>query len=120
MTRIHRPERLAIFRRARTIDEDAPPHLCGNSEELVAILPCDPVLLDQPQIRFVDQGRRLERVAGTLAPQVHRRATLKVAVDERQEPIARIEVPPAPCLQQRAQIRVCVTHDVLSGCKSAI
>jgi len=56
--------------RPRVIDEDAPHQLGGDAEELRAILPVGLMLVDQAQVRLVDQRRRLQSMIGSLAAQV--------------------------------------------------
>jgi hypothetical protein len=53
---------------ASVIEEDAAHHVCRDSQKMGAILPRDPILVDQPEVRFVDERCRLERVLGSFAP----------------------------------------------------
>ena len=43
------------------------------------------VRIDQPEVRLVDQGRGLERLAGLLAGQLPRGQLAQLVVDQRQE-----------------------------------
>jgi hypothetical protein len=52
------------------VDEDAPHHLGRHSEEVRAILPIGVSLIDESEVRLVDQGRRLQDVPGALVLQL--------------------------------------------------
>ena len=54
----------------RVIDENPPHHAGGDAEEVCAVAPLDLLLIDQPDVCFVDQGGWLQRMAGRLAPHV--------------------------------------------------
>ena len=54
-----------------------------------AILPCRFLHIDQPEIRFADQIRRLERVALTLANHVASRQPAQLFVKQRDELVRR-------------------------------
>ena len=64
------PFRSAV--RARVIHENAAHRLGGDPKKVCSILPPDIALLDEPEECLVDECSRLERVIGTLAPQVSR------------------------------------------------
>ncbi len=66
-------------------DEDAPHGLGRGGKEVAAMVP--PVAVgraDQPEVRFVDQGGRLEGVADRLGGQTGGGETAKLVVDQRQ------------------------------------
>jgi hypothetical protein len=44
------------------VDQDPAHHRRGDGEEVLAVLPSDLILVDQPQVSLVHQGRGLERV----------------------------------------------------------
>jgi hypothetical protein len=48
---------------ACVIDEKAPHDLCGHGEKVRAVLPAHLPLIDQLQIRLMDEGGRLKRVS---------------------------------------------------------
>ena len=50
----------------REVHQDMPHHLCGDTEELRAILPFDLIRADQTHVRFMHQRRSLEGVIGPL------------------------------------------------------
>src|SRR5262245_21546643 len=52
---------------ARVVDQDPPHRLRRDAEELSAVLEADGALLQELQVRLVDERRRLERVALPLA-----------------------------------------------------
>jgi hypothetical protein len=69
--------------RHRIVDEDAPHRLRGNGEIVRAVLPLDAVELGQLEPRFVDEGRRAQRVTGPLVAQLPRGDPAKLVIDER-------------------------------------
>ena len=52
------------------VHENAPHHDGGHADELRAVLPVHLPLIDEPQVRLVDERGGLERVVGPLAAQV--------------------------------------------------
>ena len=54
----------------------------------------------------MDQRGRLQRVSDPLAPQMGGRAPPQLLIHHRQQPVARLDVPLSPSLQQTAHIRV--------------
>jgi hypothetical protein len=82
------------------IHEDAPHHLRRDAEELRAVLPLCAVLIDQPQVGFVNECGRLQRVIGALTPQVGLGPTMEVLVDQRDELIASRGISGAPRVQE--------------------
>jgi hypothetical protein len=82
--------------RARVIDQDPSHHLRRHAEEVRSILPADPLLTDQPEIRLMDQSGRLQRVIPTLVAQVAGRPPPELSIDQRQQIVPRLEVSPAP------------------------
>jgi len=86
------------------VDEDAAHHLRRDSEEVRPILPPDTLLTEEPEIGFMDQCRRLERVVRALAAKVRGRSASKFAINERQQLIARLKIAPPPGLQQSTHV----------------
>ena len=71
---------------AGAIDEDTAHGLGCRGEEVAATVPLlAPVRVDQPQVRLVDQGRGLERLAGLLLRQPLGGQLAELVVDQRQE-----------------------------------
>jgi hypothetical protein len=52
-----------------------------------AILPVDLALIDQLQVRHVDEGRCLQRVLAPLAREVARRDDAQLVLDDRDQPV---------------------------------
>ena len=92
------------------IDEDAPHHLRGEAEELRAVLPRDPFLSDQPQVRLVDDSRWLQCVIPSLLPEKPRRLRAQLLIDHTKEAIASLEVSRTPCAEQRGDAPGLVSH----------
>jgi len=72
------------------INQDAPHQLRRHGEEVRAVLPPNPARIDQSQICFVDERRRLERVAGTFSGHVAMRQPMQLAVNQRHQSIQRL------------------------------
>ena len=71
---------------ARVVDENAAHGLGGGGEEVAAAVPV-PLFpwADQAQVRLVDQGRRLQRLAGLLTCHPLGREPAQLVVHQRQE-----------------------------------
>jgi len=67
--------------RSGAIDENPPHDLCGDTVEVRPILPVHAVLIHQPDICLVNQGRGLKRMAGSLRPHVPSSQMPQVCVD---------------------------------------
>ena len=67
------------------VHQNAPHQASGYRQEVRAIVPRNIFGIDEPQIRFVDQRRRLEAVARTLAGQTPSRDLVKLPLDERNQ-----------------------------------
>jgi hypothetical protein len=83
------------------IDEDVAHDARRNSEEVGASLPLHALAVDQPQVGFVDERCRLERVSCTLLRHLPARNPTQLRVDERRQAVQRIAVSLAPCQQMR-------------------
>src|SRR5262245_47228394 len=84
---VHRHTRhtLASLVRAVTtsvVDQDAPHDLRRHTKEVRAILPIDLALVDEPDVRLMDQGRRLQGVVRALVPQLAGGHPAKLRVDD--------------------------------------
>jgi hypothetical protein len=75
---------------ARVIDQDLPHHPRGDAEEVRAVLPGDRVVTEQLQVRLVNERGGLKRMAVPFPSKASGRSLLEVAIDERQEPVARL------------------------------
>jgi hypothetical protein len=77
---------------ARVLDEDAAHGLGGGGEEMTATAPARVLRPDQPQIRLVHQGRRLERLAGLLLRQLLCRQLAQLVVNQGQKSLGRLRL----------------------------
>lgn len=71
----------------RVIRENPSHHPGSDGEKLEAIAPINGLLIEQPQIRFVDERRGLEGVIRPLAPQIIRGQLPQLIVNGRQRRI---------------------------------
>ena len=85
VTRGRAPAALLRAARARALDQDLPHRVRRDGAEVRAVLPALRPILQQPQIRLVDERRRLQRLPGTLAAQIARRQAPQLLVDDRQQ-----------------------------------
>ena len=69
-----------------------------------AILPSHPLAVDQAQVGFMDQSRRLKTVTGPLAVHVMMREAAEFCVDDRDQIFERIAVTAGPGVEQLAYI----------------
>jgi hypothetical protein len=81
------------------VDEDTPHHFGGDAEELRAILPGDPLLTQEAEVGFVNQGGGLKRVIPTLARQVGGGSPAEMLVDKGHERIASLRIAAGPRAQ---------------------
>jgi hypothetical protein len=65
-----------------------------------AVLPLNAALVDESEVGFVDEGRRLERVVDTLGSKVAIRHPLELSVDGVDELVERLLVPIAPAFEK--------------------
>ena len=59
----------------------------GNCQEMRAVPPGNVLGIDEPQISFVDQRRRLKAVPGTLSCHAPSRDLVKLPLYERNQPV---------------------------------
>ncbi|HYS27743.1 MAG TPA: hypothetical protein VEP46_19175, partial [Vicinamibacterales bacterium] len=67
------------------VDQDAAHQLRRDGEKMCAILPLHPVVVHQAHVGFIDQGGRLEAVAGAFTSHVAVRQETKLRIDDRRE-----------------------------------
>jgi hypothetical protein len=89
---------------ARVVDEDAAHGLGRDAEEVRAVLPLHLALVDELEVRLVDEGGGLEGVVGALAPQVARGELMQFAVDEREQVLQRVAVAAAPFQEELCNV----------------
>lgn len=87
---------------AGVIDQNPPHHLRGDSKEVRAVLPGDPFLAEQPQLRLVDERRRLQGVVRAFMAQIRRCPATEVTIDQRHQRVTRSNVPLRPGSKQGA------------------
>ena len=90
--------------RARVIDEHPPHHLRGDAKKVRAVLPGDALLPDQLEVDLVHERGRLKGVSGGFVTQEARGLLSQLAIDERQQIIACLQVALAPRAQQSAHV----------------
>ena len=83
------------------LDEDAAHGLGGGGEEVAAMVPLVAVgRANQPEVRFVDEGGRLKRVAGRFGGQPGGGEAAQFVVDQRQQLSSGVGVAPVHRAQQ--------------------
>jgi hypothetical protein len=87
---------LAAFCVPGVIDKDLPHNPGGNAEEVSPVLPRDLVLIYQPNIRFVHQGRRLQYMSGMLASHMPAGNAMKLILNQGNQFIQTLLVSTAP------------------------
>jgi hypothetical protein len=102
--------------RPALVDQHPPHHLRRDPQEVQAVLPVHPPLVEQAQIDLVDQAGRLQREMGGLVAQQQPRQPAQLLVDDGDQPIE----PVALGRRFRASGSVCVlglrvVHAVASG-----
>ncbi len=89
--------------------------ICADDpKEMCPVLPIDPLLVDEAQIRFVDEGGRLQAVAGPLATELTPGNAAQLGVDERQQLIESTVIPVSPIVEQGRDVRRRGPHRLLS------
>lgn len=88
---------------SRMVDEYAPHRPRGRAKEMAAVFP-GALRRIQPQVNFVHQCSRLQCVAASLPPQLRRREAVQLAVDQRIEPLERLPLAAAGCIQQERDL----------------
>ena len=87
------------------IHEDAAHELRRDAEELRAMLPRRSPLIHQPEIEFMNERRRRERVIGTFPPELARRDPPQLAINYGEQAIERARIPFRPTQQQPSDVR---------------
>jgi len=80
-------------------------HLRGDSEEVRPAPPVHLALIDEPQVRLVNQRRRLERVPLSLSTKLPPRDTAQFLIHEWQQLIEGARVSTTPVVEQRRDVR---------------
>lgn len=90
--------------RARPVHENTAHDLSRHREKLRPATPRCLPLIDQPEIRLVDQSCRLQQVPLALAAHVCHRAPAQLFVHEHHHLLARIEVAFVPWVKERRHV----------------
>jgi hypothetical protein len=61
-------------------------------------------LIDEPQVRLMNERGRLQRVIPPLASEIGCRTAVQLVVDYRHQPVSRGEVAVIPCTKQRRHV----------------
>ena len=93
-----------VLLRAGEIDQDSPHHPGGHRKKMGAILPPDPPRLDEPQIGFVDERRRLEDMVRTLARHLPPRQATEVTMHDRNQFLERAIVTLSPAQEESRHV----------------
>ena len=88
----------------RVLHEDTAHGLRRDGKEVGAILPLHARVVDQAQVRFVDEGRGLEAVPGALAPHVAAGEAVELGVHDGGQLGEGALVPFGPRAQQRTDV----------------
>ena len=86
------------------IYQDPAHHLGRQGEEMRSILPIGVPLVDESEVRLVDQRRRLQQVPRLFVPESGRRPAAQLLVDDGDERVTRGEIPSAPRVEQSRHI----------------
>ena len=103
-------------RGTRHVDEDAAHDLRGGPEEMRPVLPLHVLPVHQPQVRLVDERRRLQEVARTLAGHLPRRQPVQLVLDHGGQGLERRRIAATPGDQELCDVLVTVIA-VIPGCE---
>ena len=89
---------------ARMVDQDVPHDPRRYGKKVSAVPPRDVLRIDEPQVRLIDQCRRLQAVARVLVPHVLSRDSMEFVVDERQQLLECARVSFTPLEQETGHV----------------
>jgi hypothetical protein len=95
---------LAGVPRAGAVHQNASHHLGRDREELRAVPPIRAMLIDETNVRLVDERGRLECVAGSLATELRSGVTTQFGVDQSEGTLPGIEISGRPGVEQRGDV----------------
>jgi hypothetical protein len=101
--RLSVPSSLGSLPSSCDIHQDSAHELCGHRKKVSPVLPSDIFPADQPNVGFVDQGSRLQRMIWPLSCHVSAGQAVKLSVHSRGELFESLLVSFGPGLQQRCQ-----------------
>jgi hypothetical protein len=90
---------------ARVIDENSPHQLRRDREEVGTVLPVGVALIDQLEVRLVDDGRRLQTIGPPLASEMPRCDRAKLVMHERNQLVEGFLAAVAPLLEESRDFR---------------
>src|SRR5205814_2506123 len=96
--------------------------LCGDAKELRPILPRRPTLIHEPQIQFVDQCRRIERVIAVFAAKLLSCDPPAFGVDHRHQAVEGARIALRPSNQETGNVarrRFALLHRHLSPARAS-
>src|SRR5216684_184951 len=79
-------------------------YLRSKREEVGPALIVHILLIDQAQVSFMNQGRRLQHVIATFTSHVIRREAAQFFIDQRKQPVERSLVPTIPVRKQTSDL----------------
>jgi hypothetical protein len=82
------------------VDQNTAHDSGANSKEVSPILPVNPLYVDEPKVRFMDQRRRLNGMAGMLAAQTSLRDLPQLAVHRLNDPAVCVPVARSPSMKK--------------------
>jgi hypothetical protein len=82
------------------IDQDPAHDLRRDTKEMRSILPIDLALVDEPHVRLMNKGRRLQGVVGPFVPKLARGNAAELCIDEWQQLIEGSPVASTPVAEQ--------------------
>ncbi len=71
----------------RVINQHLPHQPGGNRQEVCAVVGFERSLVNQPQIRFMDQSGALQCMTGTFGPQLASRDVAQLLINKRDQPL---------------------------------
>jgi hypothetical protein len=95
---------LSALAPTRMIDKEPPHQLGCNAKEVRAVLPLDVLLPDQLQVGLVNEGCRLQRMAGPLAREISLRQPLQLVIHDRHQLVERLPVSLSALDEQLSQV----------------
>src|SRR5260221_4194660 len=88
----------------RMLYQNTPHQLRRNGEKMGAILPLHALIIHQPHVGFIDQGRGLEAVAGALPFHVTASQAAQLVINDGSQPRERALVSVAPGAEELAYV----------------
>jgi hypothetical protein len=95
------------------VHQDSAHHLGRQGEEVRSILPIGVTLVDESEVRLVDQGGRLQNVPGPFVSKSGRRPAAQLLVDDGDELVPRGEIASCPRMEQSRHVVIGTVQMVL-------